>query len=183
MDNENINLINNMRDSAPKKPIISQKVKTISLIVIGAIVLIAVVYFGIKQYGVYSQSKQFKSVTSATLPEGYKYNVQKADQYPEGFPILIVVREGNPLWQRGEDTKVGTGERQRIVELLYTLDSTKIASLYEANMAKDGWKSTSDETMKKSGLYYYTKKADTFSIMIVPKGTGSFVNLKYSTKI
>jgi hypothetical protein len=143
---------------------------------------LAIIFFGFLLFSKYAnQNKIPKSVISDTLPAGYKFSVLKKDQYPTGFPKDIIVKGG--VWQRSEDTIVGSGERQRIVELVYNdVDITKLATEYEATLLKNAWKEVSKTNSEELVVYNYSKNNDTLAFIISPKGTGSFVNIKYMDK-
>jgi len=81
-----------------------------------------------------------KPVISNTLSESYKFTVMAKDQYPTGFPENVVVKEGNPIWQRGEDTTTGDGQRLKIVELIYAKTEPAIlVSSFEGTFKSEAW--------------------------------------------
>jgi len=122
-----------------------------------------------------------KPVIKDTLPEGYMFTVAPAGQYPAGFPKDLVLVK-NPEILRGEDTIVGSGDNQKIVDLLVEKPAAEIFSLYNTEMPKKGWENimSKDEEVKSLGF----KKGDNqFYVTILSKSTTtSQVNLTYVVK-
>ncbi len=115
------------------------------------------------------------------LPDNYQYTVMEKDKYPTDFPKSLMVKGG--VWQRGEDTVTATGERLRIVELTYSSTTpTTLATSFQTNFEKAGWKTTDNKTEASLIVKTFTKKIDTVILTIVKVGDKVLANVTLRTK-
>jgi hypothetical protein len=142
-------------------------------------------FFEDKQGG----QQQAKPVVTNQIPEGYKPVVLEKGKYPEGFPMEAVVKEGDPIWQRSEDTVDGVGLRHRVVDLLYQKKSTEIISAYTASLSKSDWIIEQESNTQAVQVVVFVKKGNAspddqqrLVVACSSQGEGTLVSLQYLTK-
>jgi len=136
------------------------------------------------------QQEQPKPVVTDKLPEGYKATVLEKGKYPEGFPMEAVVKEGDPVWQRSEDTLDGAGMRHRVVDLLYTKNSSEVITNYKTVLSKLGWIIEQENNSQDTLVVVFFKKgasaSDDQKMVVVcsvsQKAGESLASLQYLTK-
>lgn len=132
--------------------------------------LVGIVYLKIK-----SQPRIIKS-----LPKGYELKSMEAGKYPEGFPESMIFSGGD--WQRAEDTKVASGERYRIVEIVYSAPGDVITEEYKKILVKAGWRIVELRNSNGSDIYSFTKNNEEMVLTFSPTSKDVFVNITYKTK-
>jgi hypothetical protein len=119
-------------------------------------------------------------VVSNKLPQGYTYQAIDSNNYPEGFPKELVVSGG--IWQRGESTKVATGETYKIVELLYNNSGVSVSEQFKNNFLQAGWIIGSLNSNSGSDTYIFKKDSQEMSATFTSTAKTTLVNLTYKLK-
>lgn len=133
--------------------------------------------------------QQAKPVVTNQVPEGYKPVVLEKGKYPEGFPMEVVIKEGDPIWQRSEDTLDGAGLRHRVVDLLYKKNLTEIISAYTASLSKSDWIIEQESNTQAVQVVVFVKKGSTspdnqqrLVVVCSSQSEGTLASLQFLTK-
>ena len=122
-----------------------------------------------------------KPVINDTLPDGYVF--RKTGQFPESFPVELILNIDNSQWQRSEDTLSGAGERIRAVELLYPNPS----ETFEADLAKHiesfSWKNVEFKSSGNSSYTIYGLDSNRFILTTTKTDAGLFINMSLITYV
>lgn len=122
-----------------------------------------------------------KLVIKDTLPIGYKFEAMAQSKYPTGFPENLIVKGG--VWQRAEDTTDGTGNKLKIVELLYKkIEPIALLPSFQKKFKDDGWVIVDTKISNSSSVQIFKKNADAITLLIVPTSKDSLVNITLTTK-
>ena len=165
----------NMPTPDIKSPEFSKPKKSLWAIVILMVLAIAVSSW------YWQKQKIGKPVIYNQLPAGYKTQAPEAGKLPEGFPQELILSVGKFEVIRTEDTKVASGQNQKIVEVKTTDKPESLAGLYRNTLTdpKQGWQLISSKTTNNIIVLAFKKDTATLTVTIMPKASGSQMNLTY----
>ena len=120
-------------------------------------------------------------VINDTLPDGYVFN--NLGQFPEGFPVELILNRDSSKWQRSEDTLSGAGERIRVVELLYPNPSETFETDLAKHIESFSWKSIEANGSGNSSYTVYELSGNRFILTSTKTDTGLFINMSLITYV
>ena len=169
---------NNIVPPPPKPPTPGVPKKALWIIVILMLLAIALSawYWQITRPVIQNQP-----VVKEGLPQGYEFKALPRGQYPEGFPQELALSVGQMEVVRAEDTIVASGQNQKIVDIRTTDQPDSLAGLYRNTLTdpKQGWQLITSETTDNITALVFKKDTASFIVTIIPKDSGSQINLTY----
>ena len=167
-----VNQVNN----TPEQPKKYQKALRVIAVLVLVLIALSGWYWQVKKNPTVK-----KPVVKAGLPKGYEFKALPQGQYPEGFPQELILSVGKFEVIRTEDTKVASGQNQKIVEVKTTDKPESLAGLYRNTLTdpKQGWQLISSKTTNNIIVLAFKKDTATLTVTIMPKASGSQMNLTY----
>ncbi len=158
----------------PSEPLV--RLKRTKKIVLSILILIILGVLGWFLYN-YTQGP----IATNALPKNYVVNNQK--MFPDGFPMELIFEKDKSLWQRSEDTLNGSGERIRVVEVIYPNPTETFLTDLTKYIESFGWKIVESNTASDSQYTIYEISGNRFVVTTVSMESGLFVNMSLITNV